>query len=88
MRICLATSILASVRISSSVIAEANPLGSAAVPAVAAPIVQVQPRAEDFNPHSAANQAELRKAFDVRRKTAEAGRGSGQETEHLPLLIS
>jgi hypothetical protein len=58
MRICLATSILASVLISSSVIAEANPLGSAAVPAVAAPIVQVQPRAEDFNPHSAANQAE------------------------------
>jgi hypothetical protein len=30
-------------------------------PAAAAPIVHVQPRAEDFNPHSAANRAEQRR---------------------------
>jgi hypothetical protein len=70
MRILLVTSILASVLISSSIVAEADPLGSANAPAAAAPIVRVQPRAEDFNPHSAANQAEQRRLskFDAKQK--------------------
>jgi hypothetical protein len=70
MRICLVTSILASVLISSSIIAKADPLESATTPAVAAPIVQVQPRAKDFNPHSAANQAEQRRLskFDAKQE--------------------
>jgi hypothetical protein len=70
MRICLATAMLAIVLISSSIIAEADPLGSAVVPAAAAPIVQVQPRAEDFNPHSAANRAEQRRLskFDAKQE--------------------
>jgi len=61
MRVLLATSILASILISSSIAAEADPLETAPPPAAAPTIVQVQPRAEDFRPHSAANRAEQRR---------------------------
>jgi hypothetical protein len=84
----LATPILAGVLISNSMTAEADPLvGPATAPAAGAPVVHVQPRAKDFYPHSAASEAEQSKLFDVRRETTEAGRGAGQEIEHLPLLI-
>jgi hypothetical protein len=48
MRVLLATSILANTLISSSITAEAGPLETAPPPAAAAPIVHVQPRAEDL----------------------------------------
>jgi hypothetical protein len=60
MRVLLATSILASILIS-SVTAEAGPMETAPSPAAAASTVHVQPRAEDFNPHSAANRVEQRR---------------------------
>jgi hypothetical protein len=48
MRVLLATSVLASILISSSITAEAGPLETAPPPAAAAPIVHVQPRVEDL----------------------------------------
>jgi 16S rRNA A1518/A1519 N6-dimethyltransferase RsmA/KsgA/DIM1 with predicted DNA glycosylase/AP lyase activity len=70
MRFLLATSILASILISSSIAAKAGPLETAPSPAAAPTIVHVQPRAEDFSPHSAANRAERRRLsrFDARQK--------------------
>ena len=70
MRVLLATSILASTLISSSITAEAGPLETAPPLTAAAPIVHVQPRAEDFHPHSAANQAEQERLsrFDARQE--------------------
>jgi hypothetical protein len=69
MRVLLATSILASMLISSSIAAEAGALETASPPAAAPTIVQVQPRADDFRPHSAANRAEQRRLsrFDARQ---------------------
>jgi hypothetical protein len=70
MRVLLATSILASILISSSITAEAGPLETAPPLAAAAPTVHVQRRAEDFNPHSAANRAEQRRLsrFDAKQE--------------------
>jgi hypothetical protein len=70
MRFLLATSILASILISSSIAAEAGPMETAPPPAAASTVVHVQPRAEDFRPHSAANRAEQRRLsrFDARQK--------------------
>jgi len=48
MRVLLATSILASILISSISAAEAGPMETAPPPAAAAPTVHVQPRAEDL----------------------------------------
>jgi hypothetical protein len=68
MRVLLATSILASILIS-SIAAEAGPLETAPALAVAPMDVHVQPRTGDFSPHSAANRAEQRKLsrFDARQ---------------------
>jgi hypothetical protein len=70
----LATAILASILISNSGIAEADPLGgsAAALPA-GAPTVHVQPRAKDFRPHSSASEAEQRRlsAFDAKQRKLE-----------------
>lgn len=68
MRTFLATSILASVLISSWVVAEASPLGSS--PPAGAPVVRVQPRGHDFSPHSRANKVEQKKlsTFDAREE--------------------
>jgi hypothetical protein len=65
MRVLLATSILASILISSSIPAAAGPLETAPPPA----LVHVQPQAEDFRPHSPANRAEQRRLsrFDARQ---------------------
>jgi hypothetical protein len=70
MRVLLATSILAIILISSGIAAEAGPLETAPPPAAAPKIVHVQPRAEDFSPHSAANRAEQRRLskFDARQE--------------------
>jgi hypothetical protein len=70
MRVLLATSILASILISSSIAAKAGPLETAPSPAAAPTIVHVQPRARDFSPHSAANRAEQRRLsrFDARQR--------------------
>ena len=70
MRVLLATSILASMLITSSMAAEAGPLETAPPPAAAPTIVQVQPRAEDFRPHSPASEAEQGKlsAFDAEQQ--------------------
>jgi hypothetical protein len=68
MRVLLASSILASILISSSVAAKT---GLFETPLAATPtIVQVQPRAEDFSPHSAADRAEQKtiSRFDAKRK--------------------
>jgi hypothetical protein len=69
MRLLLATSILASILISSSIPAAAGPLETAPPLAAAPAIVHVQPRAEDFRPHSPANRAEQRtlSKFDARQ---------------------
>jgi hypothetical protein len=67
----LTTATLASILISNSMIAAADPLaGSATAPAAAAPTVHVQPRAEDFYPHSPASEAEQRRlsAFDAEQQ--------------------
>jgi hypothetical protein len=65
MRVLLATSILASILIS-SIAAEAGPLETAPLPTT----VHVQPRANDFSPHSAASRAEQRtlSRFDARQR--------------------
>jgi hypothetical protein len=69
MRVLLATSILASILISVSVAADGGPLETAPSPAAAPTIVQVQPRADDFSPHSAADRAEQKRLwkFDVKQ---------------------
>jgi hypothetical protein len=69
--IFLATPILACVGILNVVTAVADPLaGSATARAAGAPAVHVQPRAEDFHPHSPASEAEQRRlsAFDAKRQ--------------------
>jgi hypothetical protein len=66
----LATPILGVVLISNAVIAHADPLaGSAPSARDRASAVQVQPRAEDFQPHSPASEAEQRRlsVFDARQ---------------------
>jgi hypothetical protein len=70
MRFLLATSILASILISSSIAAEAGPMETAPPLAAAPTIVHVQPRARDFNPHSAVNRAEQKglSRFDARQR--------------------
>jgi hypothetical protein len=74
MRVLLATSILASILISSSITAEAGPMETAPPPAAAAPTVHVQPRAEDFNPHSPASEAEQERlsTFDAKQQKLDA----------------
>jgi hypothetical protein len=69
MRVLLATLVLASLLISSSIAAEAGPLETAPPLAVRPTIVPVQPRAESFSPHSAANRAEQRRLsrFDAKQ---------------------
>jgi hypothetical protein len=67
----LATPILASALVSNSVIAEADQLtGSVSAPSAGAPIVHVQPRAEDFSPNSSANKAEQKRLsrFDAKQE--------------------
>jgi len=67
----LATPILASVLMLNSVIAEADQLtGSVSAPPAGAPIVHVQPRAEDFSPNSSANKAEQKRLskFDAKQE--------------------
>jgi hypothetical protein len=67
----LATATLASILISNSVIAEADPLGGSATGLPAqAPAVHVQPRAENFSPQSPASEAEQRRlsAFDAKQR--------------------
>jgi hypothetical protein len=57
--IFLATPILARTGILNVVTAEADPhAGSTTARATGAPAVHVQPRAEDFHPHSPAGEAE------------------------------
>ena len=67
----LVTPILASVLISNSVTAEAGQrAGSASSPAAGAPIVHVQPRADDFSPNSSANKVEQKRlsTFDAKQE--------------------
>jgi hypothetical protein len=67
----IATPILASVLISISVTAEAGQrTGLASAPPAGAPIVRVQPRAEDFSPNSPANKAEQNRlsTFDAKQE--------------------
>jgi hypothetical protein len=66
MRVLLATSILASILNSSSIAAKTGPFETP----LAATLVQVQPRADDFSPRSAADRAEQRRLskFDAKRK--------------------
>ncbi len=69
--VLLATPILASILISNGLAAQAEPLAGSATPAPAeAPTVHVQPRAEDFYPHSPASEAEQRRlsAFDAEQQ--------------------
>jgi hypothetical protein len=62
-----AASILGVVLISNAMIAHADPLAGSATNR--APIVQVQPRAEDFQPHSPASEAEQHRlsVFDAKQ---------------------
>jgi hypothetical protein len=67
----LATPILASVLIANSVTADADQqIGSTSALPAGAPTVQVQPRAEDFSPHSPANEAEQERLskFDAKQE--------------------
>ncbi len=67
----LATPILASILISNSMMAEADPLGgSTTAPPAGAATVHVQPRATDFSPHSPASEAEQRRlsTFDAKQQ--------------------
>jgi hypothetical protein len=70
--VLLATAILACILIlENCAIAEADPLAASATPAPQpAPSVHVQPRADDFQPHSAASEAEQRRlsAFDAKQQ--------------------
>jgi hypothetical protein len=69
--VLLATPILASILISNSLAVRAEPLvGSATSAPAEAPAVHVQPRAEDFYPHSPASEAEQRRlsAFDAEQQ--------------------
>jgi len=70
MRILLAAPILASILISNSITANAGPLETAPAPVASASSVHVQPRAEDFNPHSPANRAEQARLsrFDAKQE--------------------
>jgi hypothetical protein len=70
MRFLLATSILASILISGRIAAEAGPMETAPPPAAAPTIVNVQPRARDFNSHYAVNRAEQKRLsrFDARQR--------------------
>jgi hypothetical protein len=63
----LATPILGAVLISNAMIAHADPLAGSAPDR--APVVQVQPRAEDFQPHSPASEAEQHRlsVFDAKQ---------------------
>jgi hypothetical protein len=67
--VLLATTILACTLISNGVIAD--PLAASATPAPqAAPSVHVQPRADDFQPHSPASEAEQKRlsVFDAKQQ--------------------
>ncbi len=67
----LATLIFASVLISDSVTAEAGQLtGLASALPAGTPIVHIQPRAKDFSPNSAANEAvqERLSTFDAKQE--------------------
>jgi hypothetical protein len=66
--VLLATPILAGILISNGLVAQAEPLAESA--SGGAPAVHVQPRAEDFYPHSPASEAEQRRlsAFDAEQK--------------------
>jgi hypothetical protein len=67
----LGTSILGGSVISICMIAQADPFGgSANAPPAEAPAVHVQPRAKDFDPHSAASEAEQSKVstFDAKQQ--------------------
>jgi hypothetical protein len=70
MRTLLAAPIFAIMMMSNSMMAEADPLGSATASAAEAPIVHVQPRANDFRPHSPASEAEQRRlsTFDAEQQ--------------------
>jgi copper homeostasis protein CutC len=73
MRLLLATSILATILSSSGIPAKAGATETASPSAAVPAKVHVQPRAGDFNPHSAANRAEQRRLtkFDARQKKLE-----------------
>ena len=70
MRVLLATSILASILISSGIAAKAGPLETAPPPAAGPTTVHVQPRERDFIPHSAASRAQQKRLsrFDARQR--------------------
>jgi hypothetical protein len=67
----LAAAMLSSILISNGAAAQADqPVRSATAVPAGAPIVQVQPRAEDFSPKSPANEAEQERLsrFDVKQE--------------------
>jgi hypothetical protein len=69
--VLLATTVLGVVLVSNAMIVHADPLaGSAPSAPDAAPAVHVQPRAEDFQPHSPASEAEQNRlsAFDAEQQ--------------------
>jgi hypothetical protein len=69
--VLLATPILASVLVSTSLVVRAEPLaGSATAAPAEAPGVHVQPRADDFQPRSPASEAEQRRLseFDAEQQ--------------------
>jgi len=74
MRALLAVPIFAIMMISNGMIAEADPLGSATASAAEAQVVHVQPRANDFRPHSPASEAEQRRlsTFDAEQQKSDA----------------
>jgi hypothetical protein len=69
MRVLPAIPILAIILISGSLAANAGSLEAVPPRAAASTIVQVQPRADDFSPHSAADRAEQERLwkFDVKQ---------------------
>jgi hypothetical protein len=69
--VLLATPILASILLLNSLAVQAEPLAGSATSAPAeAPAVHVQPRADDFQPRSAASEAEQKRlsAFDAEQQ--------------------
>jgi hypothetical protein len=69
--VSLATAMFASTLISGSVIAKTDQLaGSTNAATTGAPIIQVQPRAEDFSANSPANEAEQQRlsTFDAKQE--------------------
>jgi hypothetical protein len=90
MRFLLASSILASILISGRIAAEAGPMETAPPPAAAPTIVNVQPRARDFNSHYAVNRAEQKRLsrFDARQRKLDKRRMTVRATAAADLRRS